>query len=55
MDREDLLKIRKTVFDEYKTRVQLGEFDANSHSITVCLQALVEILNHLLQEVKKKK
>lgn len=55
MDREDLLEIRKRVYDEYVERVKLGEFDVNAKSITICLQSLVEITNHLLEEAKKRK
>lgn len=55
MDREDLLTIRKRVYDEYVERVRLGEYDVNSKSITICLQSLVELINHLLEESKKKK
>lgn len=50
MERESLLKLRQEVFAEYSDRVKLGEFDANSKSISVCLHAIVELITHLLQE-----
>lgn len=55
MERSELLDLRKIVFDEYKSRIQLGEFDANSKTIQVCLEALVKLTDHLLIEAKKKK
>lgn len=55
MDREELLGIRRQLFDEYDNRVKLGEFDANSKAISLCLKSLIELTNHCLEELKKKK
>jgi len=55
MDREDLLETRQRVFDEYKERVRLGEFDVNAKSFVVILMAQMDIINHLLEDMKKKK
>lgn len=54
MDREELLGIRKKLFDEYDERKSLGEFDANSRTTLVILESNINIVNHLLEELKKK-
>lgn len=53
MDREELLGVRRLAYDEYKKRKDLGDFDANSEAIRLCLHSLVEITTHLLEELKK--
>lgn len=55
MTREELLNLRTALFDEYKTRIALGEFDANSGVILKCLNGLLEILTHLIEMQKKSK
>lgn len=55
MDREELLAIRRTLFDEYDERKKLGEFDVNAKTTLVILKSNIEVLNHLLEELKQKK
>jgi len=50
-----MLTLRTALFETYKGRVQLGEFDANSGVILAALHALIEIMDHMLIEMKKKK
>lgn len=54
MTREEMLNLREIVYKEYKKRVDLGEFDANAGAIQLCLHTLVDIINHTLEEMKKK-
>jgi hypothetical protein len=55
MNRESLVGLRRTVYEEYRKRVQLGEFDTNAGSILLCLHTLVDVLDHTLEEMKKAK
>lgn len=53
MTREEMLSLREEVYTEYKKRVALGEFDANSGAIQLCLHTLVDLINHTLEDMKK--
>ena len=55
MTREELLHLRRTVYEEYKKRVQLGEFDANADAIRLCLHSIVDLINHSLEIERKRK
>lgn len=55
MDRKELLEMRREVFDEYSERKRLGEFDTNAKSITLNLKATIEVIDHLLEELKQSK
>lgn len=53
MNSKEALDLRELVYKEYKNRVQLGEFDANSHAIQLLLHTTVDILNHILEQTRK--
>ncbi len=53
MDKKELLETRKIVYEQYKLRTELGEFDANSNAIQLCLKTLVELINHAIEEARK--
>ena len=54
MTREEMVNLRETVFAEYRKRVDLGEFDANAGTTLLILHTLVDIINHDLEQMKKK-
>jgi hypothetical protein len=52
--RDELLDLRKRLFEEYKYREQLGDFDANASVIRLCLEALVLLTQAVIKDQKKK-
>lgn len=52
MDRQQLLGIREKILNEYLHRKALGDFDANSEAIRMCLETLIELVNHELEGMK---
>lgn len=53
MDREELLGMRKMAYDELEARTKLGDFDANSPAIRLCLTLLVNLINNELIRQKR--
>jgi len=52
MDRKELLNIRDAVYRSYEERKALGEFDANSKAILLCIKTIVNLIDHELEGMK---
>lgn len=53
MDRKELLEIRQEVYQMYEKRKALGEFDANSEAILLCIKTLVNLMDHELEGMRR--
>lgn len=55
MDRKELLALRQTVWSNYDRMNNLGAYDANAPILTICLESILKLIDHTLDELKKKK
>lgn len=54
MNRQELLEVRKNLFDLYAEKKRLGEFDAHATTITEILKILIDLTDHSLDQMKAK-
>ncbi len=53
MTREDLDELREKLFEAYKQRVALGDYDVDAGTLRACVLTLYRIVDHLLGKETK--
>lgn len=53
MTRDELLKLRKDLFEKHEALQRLGDFDANAANVRMLMATNLKLVDHLLEKSRK--